>query len=201
MRDWRHIRVLRNKTAAANGGEGGAGRSAARPEPAGTLERPKGAERIQEQIDETQNSLQNQIDTKTPKQDPVFAGTVDMKNAVTKEVVINSDGTIQRFTKSGLVSSTKRSRDTNHSEMYGQLDRLISNAVFHSFEPADERHAGLQGQNVYYPVARTGGKYYSVRIKIDVSKRDIPPAYKDLKIEKEIIFPPFHPPKNHQAVS
>jgi hypothetical protein len=102
------------------------------------------------------------------------------------DVVINSDGTIQRFTKTGLGSSTKRMREENHNELYGQLDRLISNAVFHSFEPADERHKGLKGQNVYYSAARIGGKYYSVKIKIDVSTRDIQPAYKDHKIEKEI---------------
>ena len=53
--------------------------------------------------------------------------------------------------------------------MYGQLDRLIENAVYDSFEAADERHPGLSGQNVYYAAASIGDEYYSVRIR-DCSK-------------------------------
>jgi hypothetical protein len=44
-------------------------------------------------------------------------------------------------------------------------------------------------QNGYCSAARIGDKYYSIGIKIDVSKWDIPPAYKDYQIEKEITPP------------
>jgi hypothetical protein len=103
------------------------------------------------------------------------------------KVEIASDGTIQQFTKTGLSASTKRTRDKNHNEMYGNLSEIIQNAIFSHDENADNRHSGLKGQKIYYSAVRLWGKTFAVRIKLDVSKHDlIKPAFKDLKIEKEI---------------
>jgi hypothetical protein len=103
------------------------------------------------------------------------------------KVEIASDGTIQQFTRTGLIASTKRTRDKNHNEMYGNLGNIIKNAIFSHNENADSRHSGLKGQKVYYSAVHLGEKIYAVRIKLDISKHDLlKPAFKDLKIEKEI---------------
>jgi hypothetical protein len=102
-------------------------------------------------------------------------------------VEIADDGTIQQFSKNGLVASTKRTRDKNHNEMYSKLDELIRNAVFDHNEDADSRHTGLNGQKVYYSAARLGKKTYLVRLKLDISKyNSLKPAFKDFKVEREI---------------
>jgi hypothetical protein len=109
---------------------------------------------------------------------PIFVGN---------EVEITNDGTIQQFTKTGLVASTKRTRENNHNELYGSLDEIIQNSIFDHDEKADSRHNGLKGQKVYHSLVRLGEKTLIIRIKLDISKyNSVKPAFKDLKIVKEI---------------
>jgi hypothetical protein len=105
------------------------------------------------------------------------------------EVTIQDDGTIQRFTKRRLQSSTKR-RGEKQRQMYADLVGLLENAVYDMPVPADKRHPGLSGQKIYYAAARIENEYFSVRFKLDVPKSEMQkPAYKDHKVTEIDIAP------------
>jgi hypothetical protein len=113
------------------------------------------------------------------------------KNLVGQTVTIDDDGKIQKFTAQGITSSTKKRNPRKggdaQRQTYAGLDNLIKSAVFSHFENADAKHKGIKGQNVYYVPARFGNKIYSIRIKIDIPvHNELKPAFKDLKIEREI---------------
>ncbi|MDR1428644.1 MAG: hypothetical protein LBI85_00005, partial [Spirochaetaceae bacterium] len=109
------------------------------------------------------------------------------------EVKIADDEVIQKFTSSGLKASLK-SKNRKQRPFYADLIKIIENAVFDHFELSDSRHEkGLQGQNVYYSAAKINKDFYSIRIKIDVSKYDkIKPAYKDHKVAEIKIEPSLY---------
>ena len=107
-----------------------------------------------------------------------------LNNLSGKEVLIRNDGTLQKFTNTGLRASLKRGRNDTHNIMYFELEKLLENAVLDKFEVADAKHSWLKGQKVYYVVAKIGEEYYSVRFKIDLFNNKQPAAYKDHKAKK-----------------
>jgi hypothetical protein len=88
------------------------------------------------------------------------------------EVTIHDDGTIQKFTKRRLRSSTKR-RGEKQRQMYAGIIGLLENAVYDKHILTDKRHPGLSGQKIYYAAVRIGSGYYSVRFKLAWGSRDL----------------------------
>ena len=106
-----------------------------------------------------------------------------------KTVTIKDDGTIQQFTGRRLDASAKR-RGEQQRQVYAELGEVLRNALYDDFLHADARHAGLQGQRIYYSAVKIGDNYYAVRFKLDVPKaKSQKAAYKDHKIAEIEIAP------------
>jgi hypothetical protein len=128
------------------------------------------------------------IDFDTTKVKPIREWLI--KNFVGKIVEIQGNKNIQRYTPDGLKASLKLKRDKNHNKMYGQLSRLIENAVYDKTIDVDARHQGrVAGQQEYHVPARLGNGLYNVTIKLDLPLEGTELSYKDHKIKKIEIDP------------
>ncbi len=108
-------------------------------------------------------------------------------------VQIADDGTIQKFTATGLRASAKK-RGNRQRQAYAALDNLLRNALYDKPEEVNQKHEKMNdGQLVYYSAANIGGDYYSVRFKLDkpLSKKELP-AYKDHKVTEIEIAPSLY---------
>lgn len=85
-----------------------------------------------------------------------------------REERILSTGKKVRFGNGNLEASIKRGREETHNQAYADLNALVRQAEFDSFEGKDERHPNLGGQEVYYSALRIGDKLYAVKMKFDV---------------------------------
>lgn len=114
------------------------------------------------------------------------------KNLQGKIIIIANDGTIQKFIGKGLDASLKR-RGLEHSQAYANLDTILENSLFDTFEYVDARHEGkVSGQNIYYSAIKIGDKYFSIRIKVDIPLKKGWKAYKDHKITEIEIAPSLY---------
>ena len=75
--------------------------------------------------------------------------------------------------------------------MYTALEDVIRHAVFYDFEDNDgqQKHAHLQGQDVYYSAVRIGDKTYSVKIKLNIAAGTLESSYKDHRLEEIEVAP------------
>ncbi|MCL2124083.1 MAG: hypothetical protein FWH34_08310, partial [Desulfovibrionaceae bacterium] len=109
------------------------------------------------------------------------------------EFAIVDDGTIQKFTRSGLEAGAKK-RGEQQRQTYTELKALLENAVFSHFEEADAQHKGkVAGQNIYYAAAKMGEGHFSIRFKVDMPiRKDAKAAYKDHKVAEIQIAPSLY---------
>ncbi|WP_027186073.1 hypothetical protein [Desulfovibrio inopinatus] len=112
-------------------------------------------------------------------------------------VQVKKTGETVTFTRRGLKESAKR-RGKQQRQAYGALRRLIENAAFFRFEPTDDRHRNLLGQNVYYAVLRMNGEDFSVKIKVDIHNIGGLKSYKDHKISSIEVASPMNPTRAHE---
>ncbi len=69
------------------------------------------------------------------------------------------------FSNTGSTASVKRSKEKFHDNVYTKLRDVVKNAEYDSFEPKDERHPNLAGQDVYVSAIRIGTSLYRVKLK------------------------------------
>jgi predicted ABC-type ATPase len=133
--------------------------------------------------------------------DPTALDGVDLKDADALEkwvlehlpeggsVHVDSTGSDVGFSNTNLKASIKR-RGAAQRKAYAGLRDLIAKAEYFNFEPTDERHAHrVVGQDVYFAAMSIGGNDYSVKIKVDVAKKDRVETYKDHKVSEIQIAP------------
>lgn len=111
-------------------------------------------------------------------------------NLIGESVTIESDGQIVLFNSRTTKASIKR-RGEQQRGAYSVLKELVKNSEFYTFEKVDaqKKHSHLKGQDVYYSALKVGEKYYSVKIKVDISKDNLEGAYKDHKVSEINIAP------------
>ncbi|MDR1124723.1 MAG: hypothetical protein LBM64_01500, partial [Deltaproteobacteria bacterium] len=99
-------------------------------------------------------------------------------------ITIGSTGAQVVFTVRGLKDSAKSNRvkKDEHRSAYGQLDRLIEEAVYAGFDSQDSRHPNVQGQDIYYSAMDIDGTPYAVRLRLDVPLQGNALNYKDHKV-------------------
>ncbi|GMO55785.1 MAG: hypothetical protein Ta2C_11000 [Candidatus Endomicrobiellum trichonymphae] len=111
------------------------------------------------------------------------------------ELEIADDGTIQKFSRTGLEASTKRRnsvKSESQRQAYAKLDTLLKESLFDEFIKADKRHPRLLGQNVYYSAAEINEKIYSVKFKVDIPRENKKASYKDHKVSEIEIAPSLY---------
>lgn len=92
-----------------------------------------------------------------------------------REVTIQSTGQVARFTNTSLAASVKKSRESrksNHTAAYPVLDQLVASAEYEGFEPVDQRHPHLGGQDVYLSALQVSDQLFSVKLKFDVPSNE-----------------------------
>ncbi|MCL2183398.1 MAG: hypothetical protein FWB85_08020, partial [Chitinispirillia bacterium] len=118
-----------------------------------------------------------------------------------REVTIADDGQIVRFTRRGLEDGLKR-RGEAQRQTYADLDRIVENSIYYSYEPGDSKHPNVDRHKVYYGAADINRHYYGVRLKVNTYEGSDVGLYKDLAVVKIKTPSPYRggrPDSNHTS--
>ena len=110
-----------------------------------------------------------------------------------RNIVVKSTGISILFSNVSAERDVSKNgkKETVHNTVYGEMETLVSNAVYAGFVEADDDHKDkVQGQDVYYTLMQLDNRVYGVEFKVDVPYFDYPTStynyaghkVKDIKI-------------------
>jgi len=101
-----------------------------------------------------------------------------------RRVTIEDDGQVVLFSGRGLDDDVYKCRGTARRQTYANLDGVVENSIYHSYEYGDDRHPYVIMHKTYYGAVDIGLELYATRIKVDVYDDVEDGLYKDLDIVK-----------------
>ncbi|MCL2690069.1 MAG: hypothetical protein FWE57_09535, partial [Chitinispirillia bacterium] len=100
-----------------------------------------------------------------------------------RKIKINDDNQIVQFTRGGLESDLKN-RGEIRRQAYADLDCIIQNSIYYSYELGDVKHFNVNKHRTYYGAINIGSQNYAVRLKINTFAGSDVGLYKDLDIKE-----------------
>lgn len=87
-----------------------------------------------------------------------------------KEVRIKGNSRTVTFTKDGAKRTSQKQSpaDIKQNAFYTKIKEIVERAKYFNFEPADERHLNIKGQEIYYSRFNIDNEEYRVKISVDV---------------------------------
>lgn len=123
---------------------------------------------------------------------PKFEKVADLRNWLIGKfeeigsITIQSTGLNVDFNKTAAKRVVKNARKNNNANnlAYQKIKNIVSEAKYSGFRQADEHHAGVKGQDVYYSALVYKGVPYSVEFYVDVPLSDGKDNFAGNKVRK-----------------
>ena len=128
-----------------------------------------------EPIKAKDDTIINFVNLDDKKLIPNFDTVKNLKKAIFK--IIEETGPIEvkqsnsfiTFSKDGIGRGLKRAREDRNKQFFADLKKIVENAVYAGFKPADKEHTKVLGQGIYYTAMKIGEQHFAIEIETDVA--------------------------------